>query len=60
MSTIFLDRVSYKRSYWANMIYVPNLYNTMIPWLLSAERDNARTEGEGEHGTKLSPVYYVL
>ena len=29
-------------------------YNTIIPWLLSAERDNARTEGEGEHGTKLS------
>ena len=35
-------------------------YNTIIPWLLSDARDNARTEGEGERGTKLSQVYYVL
>ena len=32
-------------------------YNTIIPWLLSAERDNAWTEGEGKRGTKLSQVY---
>ena len=28
--------------------------------MLSAARDNARTEGEGEHGTKLSQVYYLF
>ena len=28
--------------------------------MLSAERDNARTEGEGERGTKLSQVYCVI
>ena len=27
---------------------------------LSAARDNARTEGEGERGTKLSQVYHVI
>ena len=33
--------------------------NTTIHWLLSAARDIARTEGEGERSTKLSQVYYV-
>ena len=39
-------------------ILVVQALNNIIPWLLTAEPDNARTEGEGERGTKLSQVYY--